>query len=59
MKGHILVSRLSNKSYYVFDKARYIYSEGFETKAEAEKELHEKSQYYGLDAEIIESNDSE
>lgn len=47
------------KKYYVFDKARYIYSEGFETKAEAEKELHEKSQYYGLDAEIIESNDSE
>lgn len=58
-EGWNIVDDTKMKKYYVFNKARYIYSEGFETKAEAEKELHEKSQYYGLDAEIIESNDSE
>jgi hypothetical protein len=36
-EGWNIVDDTKMKKYYVFDKARYIYSEGFETKAEDRK----------------------
>ena len=41
--------------YYVFDEAREIWSEGFNTRVEAEQELQEERQHsYSLNAKVIE-----